>query len=100
MEEGDFASVPEEALGKVWPLVFGEVCNMQAVQVRAPLRGVITHGEGVHDFTIPDRICQLCHIQCASVSTGQSTNVSNGDMRKCATLNICWSSSNRMNTCI
>jgi len=75
MEEGDFASVPEEALGKVWPLVFGEVCNMQAVQVRAPLRGVITHGEGVHDFTIPDRICQLCHIQCASVSTGQSTTI-------------------------
>jgi hypothetical protein len=75
MEEGDFASIPEEAFGKVWPLVFGEVCNMQAVQVRAPLRGIITHGEGIHDFTLPDRICQVCYIQCPSVSTGQRTTL-------------------------
>jgi hypothetical protein len=73
MEEGDFPTIPEETLGKVWPLVFGEVCNMQAVQVRAPLRGYITHGEGVHDFTLPDRICQARYIQCSSVSIGQST---------------------------
>lgn len=73
MEEGDFESIPSEALGQVWPLVFGEVCNMQAVQVRAPMRGYITHGEGVHDFTIPPRICQARYIQCPSVSTGQST---------------------------
>jgi len=74
MEEGDFESIPEEALGKVWPLVFGEVCNMQAIQVRAPLRGIITHGEGVHDFTIPGRICQARYIQCATTSTGQTSN--------------------------
>jgi len=75
MEEGDFPSIPEVALGKVWPLVFGEVCNMQAVQVRAPLRGRITHGEGVHDFTIKPRICQARYIQCPSVATGKITRL-------------------------
>lgn len=75
MEEGDFPGIPEEALGKVWPLVFGEVCNMQAVQVRAPLRGTLTHGEGVHDFTIPARICQARYIQCPSVAIGETTKL-------------------------
>ncbi|MHC4807081.1 MAG: hypothetical protein ACYTBX_12600 [Planctomycetota bacterium] len=76
MEEGDFDNIPDEARGKVWPLVFGEVCNMQAVQVRAPLRGIITHGEGISDFTIPERICQARYIQCPSVSAGEETTLS------------------------
>ena len=75
MEEGDFPNIPEEALGKVWPLVFGEVCNMQAVQIRAPLRGIITHGEGIHDFTIPPRICQARYLQCPSVAVGETTRI-------------------------
>ena len=75
MEEGDFPNIPEEALGKVWPLIFGEVCNMQAVQIRAPLRGNITHGEGIHDFTIPPRICQARYLQCPSVSIGETTRL-------------------------
>ncbi|KPK53358.1 MAG: hypothetical protein AMS22_07540, partial [Thiotrichales bacterium SG8_50] len=76
MEEGDFDSIPEEARGKVWPLVFGEVCNMGAVQVRAPQRGILTHGEGVSDFTLTERICQARYIQCPSVSTGEETTLS------------------------
>lgn len=76
MEEGDFAIVPEEARGKVWPLVFGEVCNMEAVQVRAAQRGILTHGEGVVDFTLSERICQARYIQCPSVSTGEETTIS------------------------
>jgi len=78
MEEGDFPEIPEEALGKVWPLVFGEVCNMQAVQIRAPRRGYLTHGEGIADFTIPHRLCQARYIQCPSVSTGESTTLQQG----------------------
>ena len=35
MEEGDFPNIPEEALGKAWPLVFGQVCHVPAVQIRA-----------------------------------------------------------------
>lgn len=71
MEEGDFLSIPEEALGKTWPLVFGEICNIAAVQVRAPRRGTLVSGEGVHDFTLPNRICQAGYLQCGRNFTGQ-----------------------------
>jgi hypothetical protein len=36
MEEGDFPNIPDEALGKAWPLVFGQVCHLPAVKIRAP----------------------------------------------------------------
>lgn len=78
MEEGDFPAIPEEALGKVWPLVFGQVCNMKAIQVRAPRRGWLQHGEGIHDFTIEPRLCQARYIQCPSVSTGTTTTIEPG----------------------
>ena len=67
MEEGDFPDIPEDALGKVWPLIFGTVCNMQAVPVRSPRKGYLAGGEGVHDFTIEARICQAHYLQCRSV---------------------------------
>ena len=67
MEEGDFPNVPEDARGKVWPLVFGTVCNMQAVPVRSPRKGYLATGEGIHDFTIEPRICQAHFLQCKSV---------------------------------
>jgi hypothetical protein len=71
MEEGDFPKVPEEALGEVWPLVFGQVCNMQAIKVRAPRRSYLTSGEGWHDFTIEPRLCQVRYVQCPTVAIGQ-----------------------------
>ncbi len=67
MEEGDFPNVPEDALGKVWPLIFGTVCNMQAVPVRSPRKGYLARGEGIHDFTIEPRICQAHFLQCKNV---------------------------------
>lgn len=70
MEEGDFLSVPNEALGKAWPLVFGEVCNMKSVTVRAQQRGLMVAGEGVHDWTIHNRICQARELQCPTIFTG------------------------------
>jgi hypothetical protein len=33
MEEGDFPNIPEEALGKAWPLVFGQVCRPERVGI-------------------------------------------------------------------
>jgi len=70
MEEGDFPNIPEEALGKAWPLVFGQVCHLPAVKVRAPRRGYLQAGTGIHDFTLQPRICQAMQIQCAVQSTG------------------------------
>ncbi len=72
MEEGDFPVIPEEALGKVWPLVFGQVCNMEAVEVRSPRMGYLTAGEGWHDFTITTRLCQARYIQCPTIKMGST----------------------------
>ncbi len=75
MEEGDFPNIPEEALGKVWPLVFGQVCNMSVNQVRSPRKGYLIAGEGWHDFTITPRLCQARYIQCPSIALGEVTTL-------------------------
>ena len=72
MEEGDFPLIPPDALGKAWPLVFGSVCDVAAVQVRAPRCGTLAEGEGIHDYTLESRICQARYIQCANVPLGES----------------------------
>lgn len=78
MEEGDFPNIPDEALGKAWPLVFGQVCHLPAVKVRAPRRGYLQGGVGIHDFTLEPRICQALQIQCPSQSTGTSNTYTQG----------------------
>ena len=78
MEEGDFPNIPEEALGKAWPLVFGSVCHLPAVKVRAPRRGYLEGGVGIHDFTLEPRICQAIKIQCPSQSTGNQSFMTQG----------------------
>lgn len=70
MEEGDFPVVPEKARGAVWPLVFGEVCHMPVTQVRSPIKGILERGEGMHDFTLPNRITQANYIVCPDVHVG------------------------------
>jgi hypothetical protein len=70
MEEGEFPDVPDEALGKAWPLVFGQVCNMPVPQVRAPRRGYLTTGTGIHDFTVHDRLCQAVKLMCPAQNAG------------------------------
>lgn len=74
MEEGDFPNIPDEALGKAWPLVFGQVCHLPAVKVRAPRRGYLLGGVGISDFTLDARICQAMLTQCPSQSTGSQTH--------------------------
>jgi len=81
MEEGDFPNVPEDAMGKVWPLIFGTVCHMQAVQVRSPRKGYLARGEGIHDFTIEPRICQAHFLQCRSAVIN-SQEVDNPDFTR------------------
>lgn len=64
MEEGDFPNIPDEAMGKAWPLVFGQVCHLPTVKVRSPRKGYLINGVGIHDFTLEPRICQAKKIQC------------------------------------
>ena len=69
MEEGDFPNIPEEALGKAWPLVFGQVCHIPAVQVRGPRVGTLKKGTGIHDFTLEPRICQARKLSCKAIES-------------------------------
>jgi len=71
MEDGDFPSIPDEALGKAWPLIFGQVCNMPTVIVRSPRKGVLVNGEGIHDFTLHPRLCQARYITCPAEQKGE-----------------------------
>ncbi len=81
MEDGDFPNIPSDALGRVWPLVFGTVCNMEGVQVRSPRKGYLAAGEGIADFTLIPRICQARLISCPDVPTGTlQTNVNAGNL--------------------
>lgn len=86
MEEGDFANIPEEALGEAWPLVFGQVCWVPAVRVRAPRRGYLVRGEMIPDFTLDTRICQALNIQCPSQNTGEIQTMLDGEYIKADTV--------------
>lgn len=64
MEDGDFPYVPPSERNKAWPLIFGQVCNMEAVQVTALRKGFLAAGMGVPDPTILARLCQAKKIIC------------------------------------
>lgn len=56
IEEGDFLSPPRDAVGKAWPLVFGQCINVPALMLTTPRRGFLTTGVGIADPTLPGRI--------------------------------------------
>jgi len=90
MEDGDFPFVPPEDRNEVWPLVFGQVCNMQTLPLTSPRKGFLAAGQGVKDPTIEERLCQAQKLKCPTkaaattataaapgggVTTSSSTNV-------------------------
>jgi len=75
MEDGDFPFIQPSDRNKPWPLVFGQVCNMKAVQVRGTRKGFMGEGQGVKDPTIEDRLCQAYKLQCPVI---KNTTTSTG----------------------
>lgn len=69
MEDGDFPFIEPSDRNKPWPLVFGSVCNMQAVQVRGTRKGFLGEGVGVKDPTIEERLCQAKKLTCPTIKT-------------------------------
>ncbi len=67
MEDGNFPFVPPSERNKAWPLVFGQVCNMEAVQVTALRKGFLAQGLGVPDPTIEERLCQAYYLKCPRI---------------------------------
>jgi hypothetical protein len=68
MEDGDFPWVPPSERNKPWPLVFGQVCNMEAVQVTALRKGFLVDGVGVADPTLDERLCQAQFLTCPLIT--------------------------------
>lgn len=76
MEDGDFPYIEPQDRNKPWPMVFGQVCNMQAVQVRGTRKGFLAEGVGVKDPTIEERLCQAYKLQCPTIT--DATNEEGG----------------------
>lgn len=55
-EEGQFDFVPNELIGKAWPLGFGIVFNAPALQIEKPPEGVLLNAIGVSDPNIAPQI--------------------------------------------
>jgi hypothetical protein len=68
-EEADAPGVPEELVGKAWPLVFGTCINVPALKIRSPRRGVLKTGVGIRDFTLEPKLAQLKRTCCPIVFT-------------------------------
>lgn len=79
MEDGDFPFIEPSDRNKPWPLVFGTVCNMEAVQVRGTRKGFLAEGVGVKDPTIEERLCQARHLQCPRNETTSTETGETGD---------------------
>ena len=69
MEDGDFPYIDPSDRNKPWPLVFGQVCNMEAVKVRGTRKGFLGEGQGVKDPSIEERLCQAYKLQCPTMKS-------------------------------
>lgn len=58
-EEGDFADIPDEYIGKPWPMCFGTVNDVPGTQITLTKKGTLVDGTGIHDFTIPWQLEKL-----------------------------------------
>lgn len=63
IEEGQFPLLPPNLVGKAWPLAFGSVVNVPAVQITSPREGILANGFGIHDWSIRRKL-QLANAIC------------------------------------
>jgi len=64
MEEGNFEHVPQDLVGKPWPLIFGTVKECEALRTRSPRQGVLKTGFGIADFVLPPKREQADLVCC------------------------------------
>lgn len=78
IEEGNFNQVSPDLIGKAWPLAFGTVVHVPALQTRSPYSGILQQGFGIRDFTLQPRIDQLAKMCCPLVFRGMSLRLTLG----------------------
>jgi hypothetical protein len=69
-EEGEFPQLPEELIGRPWPLCFGTTINVPALKAVPAINGKLASGVGISDFTLPGRIALAEAITCPQQPIG------------------------------
>lgn len=73
-EEGEFTTLPEELIGRTWPLCFGTTINVPALKAIPAVSGKLAQGVGISDFTLPARIQLAEAITCPTQPIGFKCN--------------------------
>ncbi|MHC4120129.1 MAG: hypothetical protein ACYSWO_21760 [Planctomycetota bacterium] len=69
-EEGEFAELPEDLIGKTWPLCFGTTINVPALRAVPAISGQLAGGVGIADFTLQRRLVLAEDITCPQTLIG------------------------------
>lgn len=87
-EEGEFPHLPEELIGKPWPLCFGTTINVPCLKAVPAISGQLAGGVGISDFTLPGRILLAEEITCPQTPIGFKCTTQGGAGQYRATCNI------------
>jgi len=87
-EEGAFPHLPEELIGRPWPLCFGTTINVPCLKAVPAISGKLARGVGVADFTLPARIALAEAITCPQTPIGFKCHTQSGAGQYSATCNI------------
>jgi hypothetical protein len=78
-EEGDFPTLPDDLIGKTWPLHFGTTRNVKCLRVVPAISGALQGGVGIKDFTLARRLVLAEEITCPQTPIGfQCTTTGSG----------------------
>lgn len=69
-EEGEFPHLPEELIGKPWPLCFGTTINVPALRAVPAVSGALSGGVGIRDFTLTYRLYLIQQVTCPQTPIG------------------------------
>jgi len=61
-EEGQFDSIPEDLIGRPWPMCFGTCVHVEGVPLNEPAAGTLASGVGIIDFLLPHRMFAINRI--------------------------------------
>jgi hypothetical protein len=78
VEEGNIRFIPDDLVGKAWPLVFGTCIHVPALKLRQVFSGTLRTGFGVHDFTIACKLDQIKNLRCPVTFRGYHVRFGTG----------------------
>ena len=87
-EEGEFSMLPEELIGRPWPLCFGTTINVPCLKAVPAISGKLAGGVGISDFTLTPRIALAEAITCPQTPIGFKCTTQSGAGQYSATCNI------------